>query len=304
MLGRVAALHYTHGLTHQKIADLLGLSRVQVTRLLAKAREEGIVEIRVHSDDAIFPDLQIAFSKKYQKTQVWIAPSFSDPKRTQVAIGAVAAEYLRGILKPGDTVAVGLSSTLDEIVPHLRGFEMDVLFVPALGSRPHGYGSVNPHEVASDLAQMVGGTTRHLPAPFLMSTAEAARVILQEPEVRETLDLARRANIGLYGVGGVEPGTGILVEKLGSSGELQSLLKQGAVGDMSGVYFDKDGKSIPSSAEDRIVGLRLNELLSIPHRIAVAGGKKKVRAIAAAAKAGIITTLITDIDTAQELLLL
>lgn len=304
MLGRVASLHYTHGLTHQKIADLLGLSRVQVTRLLAKAREEGIVEIRVHSDESIFPDTQIALSRKFKLSQVWIAPSFSDPVETQRAIGAIGAEYLRGVLKPGDTVAVGLSSTLDQIVPHLRGFEMDVLFVPALGSRPYGYGSVNPHEVASDLADTVGGRTRHLPAPFLMSTADAARIILEEPEIKETLDLARQANIGLYGLGGVEPGTGILVDKLGSSGELQSLLKQGAVGDMSGAYFDKDGKSIPSSAEDRIIGLRLNELLSIPNRVALAGGKKKVRAIAAAAKAGIITTLITDLETAKELLVI
>ena len=79
MLGRVAALHYTHGLTHQKIADLLGLSRVQVTRMLAKAREEGVVEFKVHSDEQIFPEVQTALTRKYGLKQAWVGPGFNGP---------------------------------------------------------------------------------------------------------------------------------------------------------------------------------------------------------------------------------
>ena len=112
MLGRVASLHYTHGLTHQKIADLLGLSRVQVTRLLAKAVREGIVEIRVHSDESIFPDLQIALAEKFGLKQVWVSPGFDDEEKNMESLGAVAAQCLISLLKPKDVVAVGLSVTL------------------------------------------------------------------------------------------------------------------------------------------------------------------------------------------------
>ena len=41
LLGRVARMYYEHGLTHQEIANALGLSRIRVTRLLAEARDKG-----------------------------------------------------------------------------------------------------------------------------------------------------------------------------------------------------------------------------------------------------------------------
>ena len=302
MLGRIASLHYTHGLTHQKIADLLGLSRVQVTRLLAKAREEGVVEIRVHSDESIFPEVQMGLATKFNLKQAWVAPSFDDFELSMDAVGAVGAEFLRSYLQPGDVVAVGLSVTLDHIVPHLRGFEIDTTFVPALGSRPTGNSVVNPHEVASDLAEVVGGKTRHLPAPFIMASVESAEMMKKEPDVRSTLAMAKAARLGLYGIGGVAPGSGPLIEEIGPTGELERLVSQGAVGDISGIYFDNKGNYVPSAIEKRIISLNLEEIYNLPDRAVVALGQNKVPAIAAAARSGMITHLITDLDTAENLL--
>lgn len=302
MLGRIASLHYTHGLTHQKIADLMGLSRVQVTRLLAKAREEGIVEIRVHSEETIFPELQMGLAEKFNLKQAWIAPTLDDAEKSMDSVGALGAMFLKSYLQSGDTVAVGLSVTLDHIVPHMRGFEIDCTFVPALGSRPSGNLVVNPHEVASDLAETVGGTTRHLPAPFIMASIESADMMKKEPEVKNTLAMAKSARLGLYGIGGVAPGSGPLIEEIGPTGELERLISQGAVGDISGIYFDSDGKYVPSAIEQRIISLTLDEIYALPDRAIVAMGENKVQAIAAAAKGGMITHLITDLATAESLL--
>ena len=302
MLGRVASLHYTHGLTHQKIADLLGLSRVQVTRLLAKAVREGIVEIRVHSDESIFPDLQIALAEKFGLKQVWVSPGFDDEEKNMESLGAVAAQCLISLLKPRDVVAVGLSVTLEHMIPHLPKIQSGAVFVPALGSRPGGAVSVNPHEIASELADKLGGFTRHLPAPFVMASKESADMMRREPDVSATLELARQASMGLYGLGGTQQGSGPLIEAIAPSGELEKLTKKGAVGDISGIYFDSEGKYVPSSIEKRIIGLSLEEILAIPSRLIVAGGEKKLDAIAAASKSGIVTDLVTDQRTAESLL--
>jgi lsr operon transcriptional repressor len=302
VLGRVASLHYTHGLTHQKIADLLGLSRVQVTRLLAKAVREGIVEIRVHSDESIFPDLQIALAEKFGLKQVWVSPGFDDEEKNMESLGAVAAQCLISLLKPKDVVAVGLSVTLEHMIPHLPKIQSGAVFVPALGSRPGGAVSVNPHEIASELADKLGGLTRHLPAPFVMASKESADMMRREPDVSATLELARQASMGLYGLGGTQKGSGPLIEAIAPSGELEKLTKRGAVGDISGIYFDSEGKYVPSSIEKRIIGLSLEEILAIPSRLVVAGGEKKLDAIAAASKSGIVTDLVTDQRTAESLL--
>lgn len=302
MLGRVAALHYTHGLTHQQVGDLLGLSRVQVTRMLAKARAEGIVEIRVHSDESIFPELQIALQDKYKIEHVWIAPSFADAEETQESIGKVGADYLRTIMKPGMTVAVGLSGTLALIAPHLGRDQIDVTFVPAIGSRPSSHGSANPHEVANLLAEAVGGTARHLPAPFLASSPESAKTMRAEPDVSQNLKLARSADVGIFGIGGVKKGTGILLETVGTDEVIGELRAGGAVGDISAAFFDAKGKPVKCSLDSRIIGLNMQEIQSLPKRIAFAGGKEKVSAIASAIESGLINALVTDLDTAQALL--
>src|SRR5690625_308545 len=47
LLARIAWMYYNQGMTQQAIGDQLGLSRNKVLRLLARARAEGIVQIRV-----------------------------------------------------------------------------------------------------------------------------------------------------------------------------------------------------------------------------------------------------------------
>lgn len=302
MLGRVAELHYKHGMTHQQVADLLGLSRVQVTRLLGRARAEGVVEIRVHSDEPIFPVEQTALMSRFGLESVWLAPSFDSPEETLDSIGAVGASYLRSVLKPGMTVAVGLSSTLARIAPQLSVDPMEVTFVPAIGSRPARDGTVNPHQVAELLAEATRGRAGHLPSPFLASSAETAQLISKEPDIAHTLNQARMADLGVFGLGGTKVHTGILVDTLDMDMEAGELKDSGVVGDISAAFFNHRGETVRSAVSERIVGLGMDEILALPHRAAFAGGHDKVDSIRGALNGRIITTLVTDIDTARALL--
>jgi lsr operon transcriptional repressor len=123
-----------------------------------------------------------------------------------------------------------------------------------------------------------------------------------EPDVAIALKLARTADLAIFGIGGVNRGAGILLDTIGTGEFVNKLLTDGAVGDMSAAYFDAQGKSVASSMDDKVVGLNMKEILGIPKRVAFAGGKDKIKAIAAAASSGLITALVTDIDTAQKLL--
>ena len=81
LLGRVARMYYELGMTHQEIATALGLSRIRVTRLLAEARAQGIVEITVHSDEPLFADEQRALTDRFGLAQAWLSPSLGDPQK-------------------------------------------------------------------------------------------------------------------------------------------------------------------------------------------------------------------------------
>jgi Putative sugar-binding domain len=58
---------------------------------------------------------------------------------------------------------------------------------------------------------------------------------------------------------------------------------------------------VRSNLTDRAVSITGEQLLRIPEVVAVAGGQSKVKAIRAVLMAGFVTTLVTDADTAHEL---
>lgn len=303
MLGRVARLHYIHGLTHQQIADTLGLSRVKVTRLLAEARRTGVVEIRIHSDESIFTDLEFQLRERSNLEQVWVAPRFDDREQLLDSIATTGAACLQAIVHDGLSVAVGLSETVGRIAPKLTIDEdVSVLFVPAAGSRPTSGAVSNPHEVAHALATAFGGEGRHLPAPIVAASADSARILRNEPDVTEALKLARNAELGIFGIGGTEPGAGMLMDGTVPREVVRELIDQGAVGDISAAFYDANGRAVHTDFDQRVVGMSLEEIVQIPARVGIAGGAGKVPAILGAVRAGLITTLVTDERTAREVL--
>ncbi|OLT05570.1 hypothetical protein BJF90_00375 [Pseudonocardia sp. CNS-004] len=164
-MGKVARLYYEHGLTHAEIAELQGLSRVKVTRLLADARRLGIVEIRVHSDDPPFAELEAALVQRYDLQRAWVAPDFgSDLERSTNSLGLVGAACLTELVPPAQRVAVGLSTSVASSVAHLRDTPAaDVEVVPVAGSRAGRSSVSNPGQLALGLAQR--STARPTPCP-------------------------------------------------------------------------------------------------------------------------------------------
>ncbi len=302
MIGRVARLYYEYSMTHAEIANLLGFSRVKVTRMLAEARRTGVVEIRVHSSETLFTDLEMALVKRFGLASAWVAPTFSERAQQLDALGTMGALALRGCVHPGATVAVGVSATVGRISHHVSDTEVaDVTFVPATGSRLGSGEWIQPGESAQELAQAFGGTVCHLPAPMLASTQAAAELIRSEPDVARALQVASQADVIAFGVGGVVPGSGIIMDDT-SPEKMAELRSLGAVGNISAGFFNAQGEVVDTSLDSRIIGLALSDLLSIPTRVALAGGPPKVAPLGGALAGGYINVLVTDRDTAQALL--
>ena len=84
--------------------------------------------------------------------------------------------------------------------------------------------------------------------------------------------------------------------------EVENLRKQGAVGDILGQFYDKNGRKLDVTYHNRLIAVRLEKLKEMPHVIGIAGGEHKVDAIKGALRGGYIHTLITDERTALKLL--
>ena len=99
-LVRASRLYYELGETQNAIAEQLGVTRPQVSRLLKRARAEGIVEIRIVDRTAVESPAADALRRSYGLDAVHLAPTIAGPEDlTRRMVGRLAAEVLRGALR-------------------------------------------------------------------------------------------------------------------------------------------------------------------------------------------------------------
>lgn len=299
----VARMHYEHGMTHREIAESIGTSRVRVTRMLAEARRTGIVEITIHGDPAPFPNVGADLAQRFGLVRALVAPSMSDAARTRRSVAMLTAQLLADCLAQSRLLALGLSSTVASAVELLPTISTpDVALVPAAGGWAGPATGLNPEELTSRIAVRTGGTSYNLLAPLLAPSEEFAERIRAEKMVRAGLERAAGADTLVTSVGGMVWEQSALADAV-SPEERAELQERGAVGDTSGRFFDAAGAAVSSALDRRVVGLTLEQMVGIPTRLVVAHGPQKVAALRGALAAGLPTHLVTDLETARQLLI-
>ena len=104
-LVRASRLYYELGETQNAIAEQLGVTRPQVSRLLKRARAEGIVEIRIVDRTATESPAADALRRSYGLDAVHLAPTIAGPEDlTRRMVARLAADVLRGVLRAGEVV--------------------------------------------------------------------------------------------------------------------------------------------------------------------------------------------------------
>lgn len=309
LLARVARLYYTDGLRQPEIASRLDLSQARVSRLLKRAEAEGIVRITVTAPSGVFPELEEELQQAYGLKVAFVvdAPGGADNEdRLLQELGAAAAYYLEAVLRSGDIMGISswsssLLATADAMrpLPKLTG----VRVVQVLGGVGNPSARLHANRLTHHFAELVNGEAVTLPSPGIAGSAESAQVLREDSYVAATLDLLKDLSLVLVGIGALRPS-----RLLASSGnvfsreELEELSSEGAVGDICLRFFDAAGHPVEGRLDERVIGIRLDELKVIGRRIAVAGGTRKTAAIRAALRGGWVNTLITDRATAESLL--
>jgi DNA-binding transcriptional regulator LsrR (DeoR family) len=122
--------------------------------------------------------------------------------------------------------------------------------------------------------------------------------------VKEILDIARRANMALVGVGTVDAEVSRFVQFTALSAEDMRRIAQdcGGVGDINAFVYNIEGQACAKEYADRVVGLTLAELKSIPYRVGVAATAAKALPLYGALRGGYLHALITDETAARGIL--
>lgn len=301
----VARLYHEVGLTQQQVADRLGINRSSISRLLTEARDRGIIEIRIRVPTALDDGRSAALVERYPVlTEARVVRPVGSGDRYP-ALGRAGAEVLRELVTDRSTVGVTWGRSLAAVVEAVEpagpsDSPSDVQVVQLMGAA--GMGQASARAIVDGLATTLGGHGVLLDAPLLVDEPAVAAALVDDASIRPTLDLARRADVALIGVGAIaDPDATLLVGGHLGRAEIHRLARAGAVGDAGGHLIDRAGRPVAGVA-DRLIGLDRDGLLAIPERLVVAGGAAKATAVAAALTAGFATRLITDVALADALL--
>jgi DNA-binding transcriptional regulator LsrR (DeoR family) len=306
IITKAARLYYEEQLTQTEIAAKLGTSQVAVSRLLKRAEEYGIVRTTVISPPGAFAELEGLLEQRFGLSQMVVAEASRDTEEAVLsAIGSASAQLVESLLKPGEVIGISswsasLLSMVDQMHPVRKLQKCTV--VQMLGGIGSPSAEKHANHLATRLARLVNGDARFLPAPGIVGSPSAARILLQDPYVRETIELFDKITLALVGIGSVEPSA--LVASSGnsfSSEELAIIQQNGVVGDICLRFYDANGKELKEPFGHRVIGIDLDRLSRIRTTVGIAGGKRKFAAILAALRGKWVNTLVTDQFTADRL---
>lgn len=200
---RVAQLYYDEGFTQQKIAKLMGLSRVTINALLKKARETGIVSIWIVDDEVCqVDDLEEQLKARFGlKDAVVVECPQGSEDLVRRHIGMAGARYLEGILKDGDTLACSWGRTLWELASVLKPGQRRINVVQLNGGLGQVFDRSLPSELARHLAQVFGGQYFYLHAPGIVENGAIREAMLSDGAIRETIARANGADVAACGIG-------------------------------------------------------------------------------------------------------
>lgn len=301
---RAAWLYFVAGLTQAQIGKRLGLNRIRVNRLLAHARDEGLVQINITGRLAGCVALEEQLKHNYDIEDAIVVPAPPDQSLIPQVIATAAGAALSERLKDGMSVGVGWGRTLRlslQSVPRrpLKHFSV----VSLLGGLTRG-AAMNPHETASHLADLVDAQCYYVAAPALMDTQSTRDVLIAQPMLREVFERGEKVDLAFLSVGELTYTNTMSRVGLLSRADVDELTAAGAVGDICAHWIDAEGELVDHPMNSRVVALSPDKLRGIPCVVIASGGKNKTAALRAVLKGGMADVLITDELTAKTILAL
>lgn len=299
LMAAVARAHYLDDRSRVEIADAFGISRFKVARLLARARDEGVVTIQI--DDGGLPDLELAgrLREALGLDRCHVIRSHGDDDAVRQQIGAAAARALGETLSEDEVLGVTWGRTLTATASQLQ--HLPRLSVVQLTGFVAGDLASSPIEVVRQASQRSGGDVYPIFSPLIVEDRETAESLRRHPDIRSAIELFPEVTTALLSVGAWNPPDSQIRDVL-SIDDLANALSKGCIADIAGILIKEDGQPVDPQFQERCVNISYEQLQKVPRVVAVAGGAAKADAIRTVSGAGLITELFTDHALALALL--
>lgn len=303
LAARAAWLYYIARNTQDEIATKLNVSRQGAQRLVSLATEEGLIKFRLDHPIAGCVALTEQLRDRFSLEYCHVVPSDPAAGDSAEGLAAAAAEQLERYFNQKEPIimAFGTGRALREAVRQVSATSRPQHKVVSLVGNMSRDGQASPYDVVMRLAERVGAQCFPMPTPVIAESIEDCDLLKSQRAYLSVTALVAKATVAFVGVGVVGPGCPLHKDRFITDTELGDLLARGAVGEIVGWAYDRDGRPLDNSTNGRLTAIPLD---AAPGRltIAVAGGAAKAPAIGAALRGGLISGLLTNESAARAVL--
>jgi DNA-binding transcriptional regulator LsrR (DeoR family) len=300
---RAGWLYYVAGYKQDQIAQMLHVSRQTAQRLVSMAKTEKLIGFRLQHPIMRCMELAEQLSKEFNLKKCEVVPSVSIGAESNVGLaqaGAAAIEYELAV-PDGRLVAVGTGRMLRACVEELTAMNRpDHTIVALLGETMPG-GKATPYNVVVRMADRINATYYPMSLPLYAQNAKERELYRLLDMAKQIHQKAQNADVRFVGLGHIGFDAPLFVDGFMTEEEVKSYVDAGAVGEITGWLFDKNGQIIEGYANDRV-----NSVPLAPHPeklvYGIASGTPRVQAIRGAMRGGLINCLITNEVTAEQIL--
>lgn len=307
LMVQVAEKYYVDQLTQAQIAEMYDISRSTISRLLSRARDEGIVRIQIVRPQTRHLSLEQRLNTQFGLTEAIVIAAQQWPSQSSEIrhlVGVEAAQFVDPLIKPNMLVGVGRGRTLAELAYGLSKLATprNITLVQLLGDIDIKHSLARGAEITRLLCEGYGGAGYFLNAPALVQDQQLAQLLMQSSNIQQVSALYERLDLAIVGIGALHNSPLVLAGLLGEP-EIQRLADAGAVGDICGHFYTAEGVLVDDAYPGVSIGISWQQLHACPQTIVIASGAEKVAPILGLLRIHMIDVLVTDERTAEQVLL-
>lgn len=300
LMCEIANMYYFKDMTQADIAKRLFISRSNVSRLLKAARDKGLVEIKIHYSSQRCYYLEELISSQFGLREVYIY-DHGAAAQDQVfySLCCHVANYLHSYIKECSVIGVSRGTVMEGVLNNMSPCEPrceDIKLVQMHGCESTSESSRSSEDLMRRMLHLCGGTAYYLNAPLYLNSPELREQLEHEPTIRRTLELISQVELVVTGIGALTAdwrNTSFLAKYLDETTILE-LIGLNCVGHIFGQFFDVNGRRIDHSINDRCLGVRFEDISTIPRVVAAVYGAERGACTLGALRGGLASVLFAD----------
>lgn len=303
MLSQIAHMYYDLKMSQPEIADKLYFSRSKVSRMLNKAVDVGVVDIKVKRVLARMPGFEQKLKASFGLKQAIVMTNFDEweEEDSRDGLADYAAKYVSGQLKGPFVLGITGSQAVTRVVHKLRKIHpCELRVVQTIGATISKYMS---GELVNSIAQTYGGKAYFLNTPLYVEDLYVKEMLLKDPAVTEASRLMAHCNLILMGIGSFDV-RGNMPNWYGymTPTHREEMARIGAVGSICAQFYDVNGHLLDCEWNQKCMTIPWEDIKKADSRVAITAGKSKVLPILGALRGNLLDVLITDTTTAAQVL--